>query len=874
MRLRSLAITVAAATLFASGLVMQTGYGRLRAQEPDSVHRSESLRRSRSDRSSQPDTAVVFMKADWITRRQIDTARVTCFVGNFAAHHNGTLIIADSAVRYSDSYVECFGNVLINKNTTYIYGDRADYDSNTETARVYAPIVKTVDGDAVLYTYNFSFDTRDNIGTYYGGGMVVDRQNKLESERGYYYADTHEVICVERVEIETETYQMKGDSVIYNIETENAEFFEHSNIWNDKDEYLYADRGEYIRSDDLYKVTSNGYLLSEKYELWSDSIDYRRSDDFAILRRNIQLDDTEHMTLGFGDYGEYRGERGDAFLTRRPSIVYYDTSQSDTLYMCSDSMFVYTIHLDADGNPIELPAAEQNDLADGQQSAVADEAADSAAPAADSAAARQRIRPTIPDGIEMPALPAGRERPQRTPRREIETDSLGDNLLIDDRAGTDSEADAEPLRDTLQADSLSMSGSADSLAADSLIHIPTAAEMKQARREEAARIKAEQKKAKQQARNQRLNRIAAERRAKLLEMKERDEAAELKRRIKLMEQSRLRLEKQNAKRIKKGLPPIADTITMLMDSMVAADSAARAERAERIARAADTTALQPAMPTIEEEGLNAADSTAADSMAADTVLRDSIYRLVKCYRDVRIYRTDFQARCDSLVGFTSDSTVHMYIRPVLWSDENQIVSEVMDIFTARSMITRADFVGKPMMSAEIDTACYNQITGKTMTALFDEQGNIYRNDVNGNVQTVYYIQDSEYGDITDVLYLTAGEATYYISGRQIETITYRTDAEGKLSPMDMVPEDQITRLPDFEWRGSERPLRDSVFNRTIRPSQRQQTGELPRPRFPISAAIEAAKARLIARGEWLDRVDVPSQEDEEWRRETLAAPYR
>ncbi len=61
------------------------------------------------------------------------------------------------------------------------------------------------------------------------------------------------------------------------------------------------------------------------------------------LFRNIQIDDAEHKVLAFGDYGEYWKEPGNALLTQRPSVVSYDTSQSDSLYMCADSMFLYTI---------------------------------------------------------------------------------------------------------------------------------------------------------------------------------------------------------------------------------------------------------------------------------------------------------------------------------------------------------------------------------------------------------------------------------------------------------------------------------------------------------------------------------------------------
>ena len=91
---------------------------------------------------------------------------VVFLVGNFAAQHNGAVITCDSAVRYSDMRIEFFGNVLINKNTTYIYGDRAEYDGELNEARVYSDIVKVVDGDATLYTYKFLFNTKKNIGEF------------------------------------------------------------------------------------------------------------------------------------------------------------------------------------------------------------------------------------------------------------------------------------------------------------------------------------------------------------------------------------------------------------------------------------------------------------------------------------------------------------------------------------------------------------------------------------------------------------------------------------------------------------------------------------------------------------------------------------
>ena len=283
---------------------------------------------------------------------------VIFLVGNFAAQHNGAVITCDSAVRYSDMRIEFFGNVLINKNTTYIYGDRAEYNGEVNEARVFSDIVKVVDEDATLYTYEFLFNTKENVGEFGGGGVLVNRDSRLESVRGYYYANSKELVCVDRVEMRNDEYELKGDSVVYNMATDNAFFFRNTNIWNKEGDYLYADRGAYRKADSLYKVTSNGYVLTDKQEMWSDSIDFYRAEDHIILWRDIQIDDTEHKVLAFGDYGEYWKEPGNAFLTRRPSIVSYDLSQGDSLFMRADSMFLFTINENTERRAAEAAAAD------------------------------------------------------------------------------------------------------------------------------------------------------------------------------------------------------------------------------------------------------------------------------------------------------------------------------------------------------------------------------------------------------------------------------------------------------------------------------------------------------------------------------------
>ena len=754
---------------------------------------------------------------------------VIFLVGNFAAQHNGAVITCDSAVRYSDMRIEFFGNVLINKNTTYIYGDRAEYDGELNEARVYSDIVKVVDGDATLYTYRFLFNTKENIGEFADGGVLINRENRLESVRGYYYADTKDLICVDRVEMRNDEYELKGDSVVYNMATDNAFFFENTNIWNKDGDYLYADRGAYDKADTLYRVTRNGYVLTAKQEMWSDSIDYFRAKDHVMLWNDIQIDDTEHKVLAFGDYGEYWKEPGDAFLTRRPSVVSYDRTQGDSLFMRADSMFLFTINENA-----RLRAAER---------AAADSLGRTAADSLQRPDSLDRDKPAVTAGPGDDAAP-----------------EHGPGTVPDSLASAGQGADS-PGHGRLGADSLHMGVPADSLAVPGMLpdSLPdgadtlTVAQRKAMLKDAARKAKAEKKAAEAKIRKAKLDSIAVERRekttAKLLAQKEREEARLAARRLKAAS----KLKARQARAARKGkLVPIDSTALHELDSLIEVNMAEQDSLLNLLADSLLSDSAAMALP--------------ADSIDSLAPPRDSIYRLMKGYRDVKIYRSDFQTVCDSMVAISTDSTIHLYIDPVLWNQSNQITSDVMDIFTERQQIKRAEFIGSPMMVGRLDTTHYNQVAGKTMTAYF-YNNEIYRNDVNGNAQTIYYMQDGEPPEITMMGVIESGDCSFYIEDKQVVQITYRTEPVYNFYPMDDIPPTQELYLKGFKWEGERRPSQADVFDRRIRPSQRREREELRHPDFPIMMRIEEHKKRLIEQRRWADRNDQVDPATVEWMRE-------
>ena len=856
-----------------------------------------------NESEEEQDGKVVDLKADVVYPITIaGDSTVYCLVGNFVAHHNGAVIVCDSAVRYSDKRIECFGNVLINQGTTYVYGDRAEYNGEINEAEVHSQLVKVVDGDVTLYTYKFKFNTLESIGIFAEGGIVTKEDNMLESDRGYFYANEDRIICVDNVQMTNNEYQMIGDSVIYNIDNDRAQFFTNTNIWNDKGEYLYADRGSYEKADERYVITKNGYILTENEEIWSDSLDYYRERGYGVMRHQIQLDDQSHKMLAFGDWGEYWKEPGNAMLTRNPSTISYDPEQGDSVFMRADTMMLYS--RSTQGDKAEAERKRQEEELAAEQARLADSVKRAEAEAQKSVEPSEGKEPNEPKDEEKPTRrerdkdkdknkeKGGRrhknnEESESAPReienaesrlpsaeRNAENGVGGDSVEVS--ASTESAAKSGG-EEAVAADSLAQDSlMPDSLAQDSTQLVPVLSALdslkarldtlpkaerkvllKEIARKERDAVRAEKKRLKDsievvkaKINKAKLDSIGEARQLKRNIMLDRLQAREDEMAARFQAREEARKLKMIARLTRKGVKfQWADSLTRAKaDSTLWADG----HRYDSL-----YTILYDSICAKPEE------PSEVDSLKVDTAIVDTQYRLVLGYRNVRIFRKDFQGVCDSLSSSSLDSVIHMYIAPVLWHEQNQVTSEVVDMYTSNQQIVRAEFTGKPMMVSKIDTLHYNQVAGKTMISHFRDNY-IYRNDVDGNAQTIYYMQEEGSPDVQGLMYIESADMTFYIEDRTVSGITYRGSPTYTIYPMDKIPETQPLFLEGFAWHADRRPAQDSVFTRTIRPSVRAEKSALPQPTFPISKRISDYRVRLVERNEWSDRNDILTQEVIDW----------
>lgn len=183
----------------------------------------------------------------------------------------------------------------------------------------------------------------------------------------------------------------------------------------------------------------------------------------------------------------------------------------------------------------------------------------------------------------------------------------------------------------------------------------------------------------------------------------------------------------------------------------------------------------------------------------DSTVEDA--KMLIAYNSARFYRTDIQGISDSLIYLTKDSTIQMYNDPVLWSSENQMTAEYIEFNNKATPPNEVYLKNNAFIIQQVDSLKFNQIKGKNMVGFINENL-LYRIDVNGNGQSIYYPADD-----TDYIGINKAESSniiLYLAENKINRITFVGTPVGVMNPlMEVVPAD--TKLDQFNWREEERP---------------------------------------------------------------------
>ena len=189
---------------------------------------------------------------------------------------------------------------------------------------------------------------------------------------------------------------------------------------------------------------------------------------------------------------------------------------------------------------------------------------------------------------------------------------------------------------------------------------------------------------------------------------------------------------------------------------------------------------------------------------------DSVYREARAFHKVRVYRTDVQAVCDSLVFSSKDSCLTMYRDPILWNKQQQLLGEEIRVYMNDSTIDWAHIWNQALSVERIDSANYNQVSGKEMKAFF-EDGKIRKVDVLNSVRLIYYPMESD-STLIGMVTAESSELNAFLEDMKLKTVVMKPKTNGVMYPMDQLPPAKM-RLDNFGWFDYIRPLnKRDIFN--------------------------------------------------------------
>lgn len=182
---------------------------------------------------------------------------------------------------------------------------------------------------------------------------------------------------------------------------------------------------------------------------------------------------------------------------------------------------------------------------------------------------------------------------------------------------------------------------------------------------------------------------------------------------------------------------------------------------------------------------------------------DSVYRNLMGYFHVRAYRNDMQMVCDSLSYTTRDSCMRLYKDPIIWSENRQILGEVISVYISDSTIDSIYVDQQALMIEQLaDTTLFDQVSGNLMRAWFRE-GELNQCWVDGNGCVVNYPMEKD-STFLYSNYIEAAKLRAYIEKRKLQRLVGFPSPQCSTYPLGQAPLEK-TRLKGFAWFSDIRP---------------------------------------------------------------------
>lgn len=246
---------------------------------------------------------------------------------------------------------------------------------------------------------------------------------------------------------------------------------------------------------------------------------------------------------------------------------------------------------------------------------------------------------------------------------------------------------------------------------------------------------------------------------------------------------------------------------------------------EGLLPAGDSLSLSHVDSVSRVDSLGVADSLAVETEPLDT----TIVTFVEAFKNVKIYKSDIQIKCDSLLYCSIDSMARLFTDPVIWYDGvNQITADSMQFMMEDGEMRKGYMLSKAfVISEDANGGYYHQIKSPEMIGYFRDS-DLYRFDAIGGASMMVYIAEDSV--VTTMNQKECRMMTAVLKDGAVERMRYYEGIKSDAFPVyDLTDEQKY--LKDFNWRIEEKfNSRFDITDKKLRTSLRARV--IPARNFP------------------------------------------
>lgn len=184
-------------------------------------------------------------------------------------------------------------------------------------------------------------------------------------------------------------------------------------------------------------------------------------------------------------------------------------------------------------------------------------------------------------------------------------------------------------------------------------------------------------------------------------------------------------------------------------------------------------------------------------------------------KNVLVFKSDLQSKCDSIVYETADSTIYFFKDPLVWSTNYQMEADSMTAKLKNNRIHTMYLRSRSFVISQDTLLNFNQVKGRTLTAYFAYDKAKDRSDIDhvvveGNGESIYFAID-EKNKLVGMNRVLCSKIDLRFADRKVKRIKFTGQPDSKLIPPKELKQDE-KQLDGFNWRQTERPTKARLLN--------------------------------------------------------------